>query len=360
MAQSTSAQGSLISLDSHGGWPAVLSRVTAGDELEPELLTAAFGEILAGRATSAQIAAFAIGMRTKTESVAELGAALDAMEFYGVPVPISDDVRARAICTCGTGGDRSHSINISTTAAFVVAGAGGTVCKHGNRAASSQCGSADVLEALGVAIDIEPVVVARCIEATGMGFCLAPRFHPAMRHAAPTRRELGVATMFNFLGPLANPGRIRRQLVGVSDPTMAPKMLGVLRKRGADRAMVVFGHDGLDELTTTTTSTLLFLRDGEIVELTVDPTSFGLPLATIDQLRGGSATENARFLRAVLDGAHGPHRDIVLLNAAAACVVAGLANNLASGLAIAMESIDSGRATAALDALIRVSNEPTA
>ena len=358
MTPSTPVQGSSVLLDSHGGWPAVLSRVTAGIELDPELLRAAVGEILAGRATSAQIAAFAIGMRTKTESIAELGAALDAMELFGVEVPLPTDIRARAICTCGTGGDRSHSINISTTAAFVVAGAGGTVCKHGNRAASSQCGSADVLEALGVAIDIEPGVVARCIEETGIGFCLAPRFHPAMRHAASTRRELGVATMFNFLGPLANPGRIRRQLVGVSDPTMAPTMIGVLRARGADRAMVVFGHDGLDELTTTTTSTLLFLRDNEIVEFTVDPTSFGLAPATINQLRGGSAAENAQFLRAVLDGVPGPHRDIVVLNAAAACVVAGLSDDLASGLVIATDSIDSGRAAVALKALISVSNEP--
>ncbi len=343
-------------LDSHGGWPAVLSRVTAGEELDAALVAAAFGDILAGRATPAQVAGFAIGMRTKSESIGELSAALGAMETFGVVVPLSAAVRNRAICTCGTGGDRSHSINISTTAAFVVAGAGGLVCKHGGRAASSASGSADVLEALDVALEISPETVARCVEEAGIGFCLAPRFHPAMRHAGPTRRELGVATMFNFLGPLANPGRIRRQVVGVSDPSMASKMLGVLQARGADRAMVVYGHDGLDELTTTTTSTMLFLRDGAILESIVDPAALGLPPATLADLRGGTATENAAHLRAVLDGAPGAHRDIVLLNAAAACVVAGLATDLAGGLEIARSAIDDGRASAALDALIRVSN----
>jgi anthranilate phosphoribosyltransferase len=179
-----------------------------------------------------------------------------------------------------------------------------------------------------------------------------------MRHAGPTRRELGVATMFNFLGPLANPGRIRRQVVGVSDPAMAPKMLGVLASRGVDRAMVVFGHDGLDELTTTTTSTMLVLRDGAVTEVTVDPVALGLAPATLDQLRGGSAGDNAAFLRAVLDGRSGPHRDVVLLNAAAGCVVAGLADDLPSGLDVAAKAVDSGAAAGALEALVRLSNEP--
>jgi anthranilate phosphoribosyltransferase len=341
----------------HGGWPAVLSRITAGGELDPGVLRAAFSEILRGEATSSQIAAFAIGMRTKGETIAELSTVLATMEEFGVSVPLDESTRATAICTCGTGGDRSHSINISTTAAFVVAGAGGIVCKHGGRAASSASGSADVLEALGVQLDISPEGVARCIAEAGVGFCLAPRFHPALRHAAPTRRELGVATMFNFLGPLANPGHIVRQLVGVSDPAMAPKMLGVLEARGADHAIVVYGHDGLDELTTTTTSTMLVLRNGKRSEQVVDPATFGVQPATVDQLRGGAAAENAGFLRAVLEGAPGPHRDIVLLNAAAACMVAGLADDLERGFARAVDSVDSGRALAALEGLIRVSNE---
>jgi anthranilate phosphoribosyltransferase len=350
----------LVTFAQHGGWPAVLSRVTAGSELEPELLHAAFSEILRGHATSGQIAAFAIGMRTKGETVAELSTVLATMEEFGVSVPLDEATRATAICTCGTGGDRSHSINISTTAAFVVAGAGGIVCKHGGRAASSASGSADVLEALGVALEITPEGVARCVREVGVGFCLAPRFHPALRHAGPTRKELGVATMFNFLGPLANPGHILRQLVGVSDPAMAPKMLGVLQARGADHAIVVFGHDGLDELTITTTSTMLTLRNGEISEQTVDPASFGIAYATVDQLRGGAADENARFLRAVLEGTPGPHRDVVLLNAAAACVVAGLADDLDRAFPLAVDAVDSGRALAALESLIRVSQEEAA
>lgn len=338
----------------------MLSRITAGEDLDPVLLRAAFSEILRGDATSAQIAAFAIGMRTKGESIAELSTVLSTMEEFGVSVPLDDATKNTAICTCGTGGDRSHSINVSTTAAFVVAGAGGVICKHGGRAASSAAGSADVLEALGVALEITPEGIARCIREAGVGFCLAPRFHPALRHAAPTRRELGVATMFNFLGPLANPGHITRQLVGVSDPVMAPKMLGVLQARGAKHAIAVFGHDGLDELTTTTTSTMLVLQDGLIREHTVDPADFGIRRTTIDQLRGGLAADNARFLRAVLEGTSGPHRDIVLLNAAAGCVVAGLADDLGRGFALAADAVDSGRAVAALDALIRVSQEEAA
>lgn len=347
-------------LATHGGWPAVLSRITAGGELDPALLRAAFSEILRGDATSGQIAAFAVGMRTKGESVGELATVLSTMEEFGVSVPLDDATRNAAICTCGTGGDRSHSINVSTTAAFVVAGAGGVICKHGGRAASSASGSADVLEALGVALEITPEGVARCVREAGIGFCLAPLFHPALRHAAPTRRELGVATMFNFLGPLANPGHITRQLVGVSDPAMAPKMLGVLQARGATFAIAVFGHDGLDELTTTTTSTMLVLKDGSISEHIVDPGAFGISRATGDQLRGGLAADNARFLRAVLEGSAGPHRDIVLLNAAAGCVVAGLAEDLERGFVLAAEAVESGRAVAALESLIRVSQEEAA
>ena len=340
-----------------GGWPAILSKLTAGFELPSELAASAFTEILEGRATPAQIAGFAIGLRTKGETVSELTAILRTMLAFSVRVPLTDELRDRAVCTCGTGGDRSHSINISTAAAFVVAGAGGVVCKHGGRAASSAAGSADVLEALGVAIELSPAGVARCIEEAGVGFCFAPKFHPAMRHAAPTRRELGVATFFNYLGPMANPGGVTRQLVGVSDPSIAPRMAEVLRAQGAVRALIVFGHDGLDEISTTTTSTVLTLDHGEITEATVDPASFGFAPATADQLRGGSAVENAGHLRRVLEGNLGPHRDIVVLNASGALFAAGIAADLRDGITRAERSIDDGRAAFALDALVRVSTE---
>ena len=347
-------------LDELGGWPAALALLTARTNLPDEVAVAMFTEILEGRATPAQIAGFAIGLRTKGETVEELTAVLRTMLAFAVTVPLSEELRAKAICTCGTGGDRSHSINISTTASFVVAGAGGIVCKHGGRAASSASGSADVLEALGVALEISPAAVAHCVAEAGVGFCLAPRFHPAMRHAAPTRRELGVATMFNFIGPMANPGLVRRQAVGVSDPAMAPKMLEVLRAQGADRAAVMYGHDGLDELSTTTTSTFLLLDNGEITSSTVDPVELGLSMATTEQLRGGTPAENAVHLRNVLGGDRGPHRDIVVLNAAAGLLVAGVAADLRDGLERAGRAIDDGSAMAALDALIRLSSEARA
>jgi anthranilate phosphoribosyltransferase len=231
------------------------------------------------------------------------------------------------------------------------------VCKHGNRAASSACGSADVLEALGVAIELDPAAVARCVEKAGIGFCFAPRFHPAMRHAGPTRRELGVPTVFNFLGPLANPARVRRQVLGVSDARMAEKMAGVLKARGSERALVVFGHDGLDELTTTTTSTVVELcEDGELRRYELDPAAHGISRADPSALRGGDAAANVAATRAVLAGEAGAQRDIVVLNAAAGLIAAGVASDLAEGLSAAAAAIDDGRAARALDQLIEVSN----
>src|SRR5204862_2622048 len=279
---------------------------------------------------------------------------------FAVGVPVPDDLVPRLVDTCGTGGDRSHTINVSTIAALVVAGAGAPVCKHGNRAASSASGSADVLEALGVAIDLGPLGVARCVAEAGMGFCFAPRYHAASRHAVPTRREPGVPTVFNFLGPLANPARPRRQVVGVSDPTMAETMLGVLEANGAERALVVFGHDGLDELTVTTTSTVMELADGSVRTYVVDPAELGLAAASLDDLRGGDAALNASLARRVLDGATGPHRDIVLLNAAAGIVAAGLAADLGEGVEVARQSLDSGGAAAVLDRLVAVSQAAAA
>ena len=239
-----------------GGWPFVLGRLAAGESLSAAEARAALAEVLAGEATPSQLAAFIFALRCKGETVEEMTGLVQAMLDAAQTVPVDDQLRGRLVDTCGTGGDRSGTVNVSTMAAFVVAGAGIPVCKHGNRAQSSKAGSADLLEALGVAIDLGPDGVARCLAEATIGFCFAPTFHPGMRHAGPTRRELGVATVFNFLGPLANPARVRRQVVGVSDPRMADKMLGVLQANGAVHTLVVWGHDGLDELTTTTTSTM--------------------------------------------------------------------------------------------------------
>jgi anthranilate phosphoribosyltransferase len=352
---STESAPSLADL---GGWPFILGRLVGGEDLGSAEASAALSEILAGAATSAQIAAFAVSLRMKGETVEEMTGLVRTMLAHAevVPVPAEIDV----VDTCGTGGDRSRSVNVSTMAALVVAGAGARVCKHGNRAMSSLAGSADVLEALGVVIDLGPGAVLRCIEQAGMGFCFAPRFHPALRHAGPTRRELGVATVFNFLGPLANPARPRRQVVGVSNPAMAHKMLGVLEANGATHAMVVYGHDGLDELTTTTTSTMVELVDGAVRSVVVDPRDLGLDPATADDLLGGDAETNAELTRRVLAGEKGPHRDVVVLNAAAGILAAGLAADLEEGLRVAERSLDEGRAADVLARLVKTSQEVAA
>jgi anthranilate phosphoribosyltransferase len=337
-----------------GGWPAILSRLLAGEDLTADEAAAALGQVLTGTATPAQIAAFVTALRSKGETVEEMTGLVRAMLDHAEPLPLPDP--GDVVDTCGTGGDRSRSINVSTIAALVVAGAGARVCKHGGRAASSAAGSADVLEALGVVIDLGPAGVARCIEEAGIGFCFAPRYHPAMRHAVPVRRELGVATVFNFLGPLANPARARRQVVGVSDPAMAGKMLAVLVANGCRHAMVVHGADGLDELSTTGPSTVLEVTEGSAVECyTVGPGDVGLPTATLDALRGGDAATNADMVRRVLRGEPGPHRDIAVLNAAAGLVVAGLSADLSAGAQLAASVIDDGAAARALDALVRSS-----
>ncbi|MDQ4098488.1 MAG: anthranilate phosphoribosyltransferase [Actinomycetota bacterium] len=333
----------------------MLGPLTRGGHLTAEQAAAALAEILEGAATPAQIAGFCVALRMKGETVEEMTGLLGTMLDYAVRVPLPDALEV--VDTCGTGGDRSGTINVSTLAALVVAGAGVPVCKHGNRAASSASGSADVLEALGVAIDLGPSGVAACVEQAGMGFCFAPRFHAALRHAGPTRRELGVPTVFNFLGPLANPAGVRRQALGVSDPAMAERMIGVLAARGAVRALVVYGHDGLDELSTTTTSTVLELRDGAVRAYVVDPAELGLPHVDVRALRGGDAATNAELGRRVLDGERGPHRDIVVLNAAAGLVAAGVVDDLVAGLEAASAAIEGGRAAEVLETLVAVSQE---
>lgn len=338
------------------GWPSLLSRLFRHEPLDRELARAAFVEILSGRALPEQIAAFAASLRTRGETVEEISGFVMAMLEAG------DRVRAPegAIDTCGTGGDNATTINVSTTAAFVAAGAGATVAKHGGRAASSHAGSADVLEALGVVIELGPLEVERCIATTGIGFCFAPRFHPAMRFAGPVRRALGVPTVFNVLGPLANPAGVSRQVIGVGDPSMAEKMLGVLEALGTRHAIVCYGNDGLDELSTTTTSTVFesrLDRSGDRVreQYQVDPRAFGLTPARLEQLQGGSPEHNATRLRRVLEGELGAQRDIVALNAAAALVVADLAGSIAEGVELAQKSIDSGAALRALEGLIECS-----
>jgi anthranilate phosphoribosyltransferase len=339
-----------------GGWPVVLGRLSGGGDLTTDEARAAMAEILDGAATPAQIAGFIVALRMKGETVAELTGMVDAMLDAAELVSLPDG--PSAVDIVGTGGDRAHTINVSTLAALVVAGAGGRVCKHGNRAASSATGTADVLEALGVRIDCGPEEVARCVAEAGIGFCFAPRFHPAMRHAGPTRRELGIPTAFNFLGPLANPARVGRLMIGVADASMAERMAGVLAARGAERVLIVHGDDGLDELTTTTTSQVLDLAGGEIRSYEVDPAALGLATVARDALVGGDPATNARMARAVLAGEPGPHRDIVTLNAAGGMVVAGLADGLPDGLEVARESIDAGHAAAALDRLVQTSNAP--
>jgi anthranilate phosphoribosyltransferase len=342
-----------------GGWPGVFGRLFARQDLSAEEASLALGEVLSGAATPAQIAAFITALRIKGETIEEMTGLVRAMLDNAEPLRLArpEDV----VDTCGTGGDRSLSINVSTIAALVVAGAGARVCKHGGRAASSAAGSADVLEALGVVIDLGPAGVARCIDEVGIGFCFAPRFHPAMRFAIPVRRELGVATVFNFLGPLANPARAGLQVVGVSDPAMAEKMLGVLVANGSQRAMVVHGADGLDELSTTGPSTVLEAgADAEVRRYTVDPVDLGLAPASLDDLRGGDAAANAEVVRRVLSGKKGPHRDIAVLNAAAGLVVAGISADLADGVALAGGVIDDGAATTVLESLVRTSQEASA
>lgn len=338
-----------------GGWPSIITRLLDREDLPAAHARAAMATILAGDATPAQLIGFIIALRAKGETPEELSGLLDAVLDAAEIVPLSDELRDRAVDIVGTGGDRSHSVNVSTMSALVVAGAGVPVCKHGARASSSKCGTADVLEALGVAVEVGPDVVLECVEEAGMGFCLAPRYHPAFRFAAAARREVGVPTVFNLLGPMANPGRVRRQLIGVANPQVAERMLASLRLHGSISSWVVHGG-GLDELTTTGTSTVLSLRDGQVRSFTVDPVALGLAPAIPDELQGGTPDVNAEAVRRVLAGDHGAHRNIVVLNAAAGLVVADRASDLAEGIERAAESIDSGAAARVLQRLVEVSN----
>ena len=342
----------------HGGWPVILGNLMEGGSLTRDQARTTMAEILDGAASPAQIAAFVVALRMKGETVEELVGMVDAMLSASTPVVV--DTGGPTVDLVGTGGDRAHTINVSTISALVVAGAGGRVCKHGGQAASSACGSADLLEALGVVIGLGPVGVARCVEEAGMGFCFAPRYHPAMRHAGPSRRDMGIPTAFNILGPLSNPGRVKRYLIGVADARMAERMAGVLQANGAIRALIVHGGDGLDELTTTGPSTVVELHEGTVKTWTVDPQDLGLARADREDLVGGDAHINSDLARRVLAGEHGPHRDIISLNAGAALMAAGLVEDLPEGITAAQQSIDSGAAVAALNKLVEVSQRELA
>jgi len=333
-------------------WPRTLSRLAARDALDADESAEAMRQIMAGDATPGQIGGFLMALRTKGETVEEIEGLARTMLSFANPVQPASPV----IDTCGTGGDRSHSFNISTVSAIVVAGAGVPVAKHGNRAASSHCGSADLLEAMGVRIDLDPAGVERTIDAAGIGFMFAPRFHPAMGHAAPVRGELRVPTVFNFLGPLTNPARPYAQVVGVSDERMLPLMAEVLARRGV-RAKLFRGEDGLDELTTTGISTVYDVKDGTVRETHLNPETLGLARAKPDELRGGDAAESAALVRRIVDGEPGPRRDVVLLNAGAALEVAGFAGSLQEGMTTAARSIDDGDAARTLARWIEVSND---
>ena len=332
-------------------WPDVLESLIAGRDLDGAVARHAMDLILRGEATQAQIAAYVLGLRGKSSAIAELVGMVRAMQDAATPLSIPDD----AIDIVGVGGGRSrreHALNVSTMACFVAAGAGATVCKHGNRKASSTSGSFDLLEVLGVTVEMGPDELSACVREVGVGFAFARAFHQAMRHAAPVRAELGIATVFNILGPLAHPARIKRQVVGVAEAAMGEKMASVLRANGAERALVVSGHPEVDELSITGSSQVVELRDGAITTSELDPTTLGISLASPDELRGGDAAANAEILERVFGGERGPYRDMVALNAGAGLVVAGLADDLGAGLQLAYESIDSGAAAAKLADLV--------
>lgn len=333
-------------------WPAILTTLISGESLSSYEAAWAMARIMDGEASPAQFGAFVATLRAKGESVDEIVGLVLSMRERSQKIELPFEV----VDTCGTGGDRAGTLNVSTMAAMVAAGAGAKVAKHGNRAASSRCGSADLLEALGVKIDLGPQGVAACIEQAGIGFCFAPIFHPSMRHAAPPRRELAVPTVFNFLGPLTNPAGARYQALGVSDPDMAPKMVEVLRRLGSVHALVFHGSDGLDEISTAGPTDVWELKDGEVNEWVLDPLDHGISRAKLDDLRGGDAAFNSGATIELLSGTKGPARDIVLVNAAAALIAADLEEDFGAALTRCAQAIDSGAARTALDRMIEISN----
>ena len=332
-------------------WPELLTRLVRRTDLSADETAWAMQQILSGEATSAQVAGFLVALRSKGETIDELTGLSQTMLSFATPIALTGE----AVDIVGSGGDRAHTVNVSTMAAIAAAASGARVVKHGNRAASSASGAADVLEALGVVLDLTPGQQAQVIDQVGIGFLFAAHYHPAFRHAAAARAELGISTTFNFLGPLTNPGGPRAHAVGVADPRMVELVAGVFAGRG-DRGLVFHGGDGLDELTTTTTSRVWLMADGEISEATLDPADLGIPRATVAALVGGSPAHNAQVVRDVAAGATGPVADIVALNAAAGLLAyagprhqQGLAEQLAPQLDRVRQSMADGSMASLLD-----------
>ncbi len=330
-----------------------IRRVVAGEHLVLDDMRDAVGSIMDGRATPAQVAALLVALHLKGETADEIAGAAAAMRAHAIAVPVT---RRPIVDVCGTGGDASGTFNISTAVAFVVAGAGVTVAKHGNRAMSSKCGSADVLEALGVRIDAPPEVAAAALDAHGIAFLFAQAYHPAMRYVAPVRREIGVRTLFNIIGPLSNPAGAQRQVVGVPRLELLGLVAVALSRLGCERAAVVHGHGGLDELSLAGPNRVAEWTGDDVIEYAIDPMALGIERRPNEELAGGDAARNAELVRRVLAAERGPHRDVVVLNAALALVIAGVADDLTAGLRLALEAIDDGRAREKLDALVRATN----
>jgi anthranilate phosphoribosyltransferase len=327
-----------------------IAKLIEGESLSMDEAAQVMEEIMEGEVTPAQLGSFLTALRIKGETVEEIAGLVRTMREKAVRVEVDSPV----IDVVGTGGDGHNTFNISTAAAFVVAGAGLVVAKHGNRAASSQCGSADVLEALGVKIDLTAGQVEQCLGEVGMGFMFAPSFHPAMKYAGPTRREIGIRTVFNIIGPLTNPAGASMYLLGVADDSLVEKLAKVLENLGCERALVVHGEDGLDEITSTGKTRVCEVRGGGTTSYTIAPDDVGLPKAGLKNLKGGTADENAALLRSILSGIPGPQRDVVLMNAAAALLAGNLAASIGQGLELAKESIDSGKAMEKLDNLSKL------
>jgi anthranilate phosphoribosyltransferase len=331
---------------------ALLGKVATGAALSREEASEAFDRMMSGEATPSQMGGLLMALRVRGETIDEITGAVTAMRAKMLRVAAPPD----AIDIVGTGGDASGSYNISTCAAFIVAGAGVPIAKHGNRALSSRSGAADVLAALGVNIELEPEAIANCIEQAGIGFMFAPAHHPAMKHVGPTRVELGTRTIFNLLGPLSNPAGVKRQMVGVFSRQWVEPLAHVLRNLGCERALVVHGSDGLDEVTTSGPTVVAALADGKVTTSEINPEDVGFRKVRPQDLRGGDAEANAKALVDVLKGKKGPYRDVAVLNAAAALIVAGRAQDLPEAVALATKSVDSGEAEGRLDRLIAVSN----
>jgi len=329
-----------------------LGKIASGKDLTGEEMRRVMNSIMSGEATPSQLGAFLMGMRVKGETVVEIAAAVSIMRERMVPVEAPDG----AVDIVGTGGDGAGTLNISTASAIVVASAGVPVAKHGNRALSSKSGAAEVLQALGVKIDLTPAQISRSIHEAGLGFMFAPVHHPAMKHVGPTRQELGTRTMFNLLGPQSNPAGVHRYLLGVYDEEWVEPVAAALLANRAVKAWVVHGSDGLDEATVTGPTHVASIAGGSLTTFTITPEDAGLKRSTPEELKGGDPAHNARVLRALLDGEHSAYRDIVLLNSAAALIVADKAEDLRAGVAIAVERIDSGAARATLEKLVASSN----